>query len=95
MPRPPTPPSTASPPRARPAAWHGPSSCWTRTSANTPLYRKILLREGLPRTRSGPNKVLVIGAGIAGLPAVGIRVRRSAYQKSPRAVNRSFGIPQK
>ncbi|MFD0337890.1 flavin monoamine oxidase family protein [Streptomyces sp. NPDC127117] len=34
-----------------------------------PLYRDILLSKGLPRSRKGPKKVLVIGAGPAGLTA--------------------------
>ncbi|MEE1812479.1 flavin monoamine oxidase family protein [Streptomyces sp. BE133] len=34
-----------------------------------PLYRDILLSKGLPRSRKAPKKVLVVGAGPAGLTA--------------------------
>ncbi|MFD8798082.1 flavin monoamine oxidase family protein [Streptomyces atroolivaceus] len=34
-----------------------------------PRYREILLEKGLPRTRVAPRKVLVVGAGPAGLTA--------------------------
>lgn len=34
-----------------------------------PRYRDILLSKGLPRSRKGPKKVLIVGAGPAGLTA--------------------------
>ncbi|MEE1755392.1 flavin monoamine oxidase family protein [Streptomyces sp. SP18CS02] len=44
-----------------------------------PRYEKILLHDGLPKTRSAPKKVLVIGAGPAGMAAAAL-LRRAGHR---------------
>ncbi|WP_258024817.1 flavin monoamine oxidase family protein [Streptomyces bambusae] len=69
-------PSSAAPASAPSADW---DTCLTVARAVlvhddqdrplVPRYADILLRSGLPRSRKGPKKVLVVGAGPAGLTA--------------------------
>lgn len=40
-----------------------------------PAYERVLLRDGLPRPRGGPARILVVGAGPAGLVAADLLTR--------------------
>ncbi|MEU7583788.1 FAD-dependent oxidoreductase [Streptomyces sp. NPDC041068] len=44
-----------------------------------PLYRSVLLGQGLPRTGKRPKKVLVVGAGVAGLSAAAL-LRQAGHE---------------